>query len=299
MSGAGQHHFVENLNAGAIAIGENSTAFGQLHEYPPSPADERDPHHATAKALLVVAAEVERDAILAAVKQANHQSFRRAFSTNHTIYHTGRISRTEVTVAHVAQGTVTPDSAGPGIPELLDAVRPDFVILVGICYGLKENDPRRPQRLGDVLIASELRLIAHRKVARVREDRGRAVHASATLLDRLRTAGVDWPRRTVTSVHIGQMVSESGLVDSAWYRGQIINAYPEAIGGETDGAAVYAAAVRSQTRWGVVKAICDWGYDKSDEFQQLAAANAASLVTHMIGIGGLDPVERLHGRGDV
>jgi nucleoside phosphorylase len=295
MSGTGQYHLVENMNAGAVAIGANSTAIGQFYEHSPSRAARRDSDQATARALLVVAAEVERDAVLAAVKRVNNQPLRRDFITNHTIYRLGRISHTEVTVAHVAQGTVTPDSAGPAIPELLAAVDPQFVILVGICYGLKENDPRRPQRLGDVLIASELRLIAHRKLAAVRVDRGGAVHPSATLLDRLRTAAVDWPNPA--KVHIGQMVSESVLVNSASYRRQISKAYPEAIGGEMEGAAVYAAAVRCQTRWGVVKAICDWGYAKSDEFQQLAAANAASLVTHMIGIGGLDPVEPMHSRG--
>lgn len=290
MSGQGNEFVVGNVTAGAVAIGDHGTAVGELHQHLPVAATREETPRRSGSVLLVVAADIERDAVLAAVKRVNDKPISTRFIAHQTIYRAGRISRTEVSVAQVGQGVVTPDSAGPGVPELLDEVKPDFVILVGICYGLRENDPKRPQRLGDVLIANELRLIAHKKISRRPIDRGGAVHPSATLLDRFRTARAGWPNPA--AVHIGQMVSESVLVDSAAYRNRIIKAYPEAIGGEMEGAAVYSAAIRRQTQWGVVKAICDWGYDKTDRFQPQAAVNAASLVTHMIAIGGLDPVER-------
>jgi hypothetical protein len=34
-----------------------------------------------------------------------------------------------------------------------------------------------------------------------------------------------------------------------------------------------------------VKGICDWGFDKSSDAQQLAAANAASLVFDVVESG--------------
>lgn len=292
MNGQGSHNFINNLNAGAVSF-DGGSATGEFHQ-PTAASPAGAPRGKSgSKALLIVAAEVERNAVLAAVRTVNRVPFQRTFNAHHTIYELGRLSRVDVVLAHVAQGVVTPDSAGPAAASLLEAVRPDFVLLVGICYGLKDDDTKRPQRLGDVLVASELRLIAHKKVADDQIHRGGSVHPSAMLLDRFRTATVDWPIQA--AVHIGPMVSESVLVDSPEYRAAVKLAHPEAIGGEMEGAAVYAAAVRSQTQWGLVKAICDWGLGKTDDYQKLAADNAASLVTHMIGIGGLDPVEPSHG----
>ncbi len=38
----------------------------------------------------------------------------------------------------------------------------------------------------------------------------------------------------------------------------------------------------------MVKAICDWGFDKTKDHQEAAARNAAMFVTHLIDIGALD-----------
>jgi hypothetical protein len=40
--------------------------------------------------------------------------------------------------------------------------------------------------------------------------------------------------------------------------------------------------------WIVVKAIADWGFDKLDNFQPVAARNAAAFVVHAAREGVLD-----------
>ncbi len=52
-----------------------------------------------------------------------------------------------------------------------------------------------------------------------------------------------------------------------------------------EGAGVYAAAVRDRTEWIVVKGICDWGREKTYDFQELAAGNAAEFVLGLIERG--------------
>ncbi|MBB5873454.1 nucleoside phosphorylase [Allocatelliglobosispora scoriae] len=273
------------FTAAAVTFGDNSPAVAGGGADPSRPQPSAG---GCSRVLLVVVADVERDATIRAVTAVSGASLTRSHSRHHTIYSLGRIGRTEVTLAQVAQGTTTPDAAGVAMPALLDDVKPHFVLAVGICYGLKADDPRRPQQLGDVLIATQLRLAAHRKVAGTETDRGGAVHPSAVLLDRLRSARLDW--RNEAAVHEGPIVTESVLVDSAAYQQRIRRLYPEAIGGEMEGAGVYAAAIRSKVDWALVKGICDWGFDKDDRHQAPAAANAASFVTHMIRIGGLDPI---------
>ena len=63
---------------------------------------------------------------------------------------------------------------------------------------------------------------------------------------------------------------------------------PEAIGGEMEGAGVYAAA--GKTDWILVKAICDWAdgtkHVDKEARQKAAATNAAELVVEAIGQGG-------------
>ncbi|MEV6968583.1 hypothetical protein AB0M47_26050 [Hamadaea sp. NPDC051192] len=279
------------MNAGAVTFGDHSPAFGSLREEPvESVPTMKQPVRDKSRALLVVAADVERDATIKAITEHTGAALGRVYLEHHTVYELGQISRTDVTLAHVAQGTVTPDSAGPAAQELIDKIKPDFLILEGICYGLKDDDARSPQRLGDVLVANEIKLIAHQKISGRLVDRGGAVHPSATLLDRFRSASLDWAGPA--TVHIGPMVSESVLVNSAAYRAQIKKRYPEAIGGEMEAAGIYAAAIRGRVEWCVVKACCDWGFNKTDEAQRTAADNAASFVAHMIKIGGLDPVTR-------
>ena len=64
------------------------------------------------------------------------------------------------------------------------------------------------------------------------------------------------------------------------YRDQLKAAHPDAIGGEMEGSGIYAAAMRGKIDWALVKGICDWGHGKSDEYQHVAAQNAASFVLH-------------------
>ena len=57
---------------------------------------------------------------------------------------------------------------------------------------------------------------------------------------------------------------------------------PEAIGLEMEGAGLYSAANKRKVDWIIVKGISDWGFNKSDRWQQLAATNAAEFVKHTL-----------------
>jgi nucleoside phosphorylase len=68
---------------------------------------------------------------------------------------------------------------------------------------------------------------------------------------------------------------------------------PEAIGGDMEGAGLYAAAGVAKVDWILVKAICDWADgNKNDDAQQLAAHNAADFVRHVIQLGGWEVQSR-------
>jgi nucleoside phosphorylase len=79
------------------------------------------------------------------------------------------------------------------------------------------------------------------------------------------------------------------LVDSVSLRQALKARYPDAEGGEMEGAGVYASSVRVGTEWIVVKGICDWGWNKKWDAQELAAANAATLVLDLIAARAFAP----------
>jgi len=83
---------------------------------------------------------------------------------------------------------------------------------------------------------------------------------------------------------------DSVLVDSRSLRDELSAQHPQAIGGEMEGAGVYAAAADAKVDWIVVKAIADWGFDKSDDHQEAAARNAAAFVIHAVRERALDDV---------
>lgn len=299
MTNPDQRITIGHLNAGGVTFGDNSPVHygGQPDSVPGGRGPDGPaaaPHKSGgaprdhSKLLLIVVTPIELEATIRAVTAASGAAFTRSFVRHHTIYSLGRIGRTEVTLAQVAQGAQTPDAAAAATPALIEAVRPDFVILVGICYGLRGEDVGGPQCPGDVLVANQLLLAAHRRVADVDTERGGAVHPSPMLLDRFRTTHVDWPEPA--AVYLGPLVSESVLVNSVAYRASLRQRFPEAIGGEMEAAGVYPFAMRANVEWGVVKAICDFGAQKTDEHHRRAAENAASFLTHMVSIGGLDPV---------
>jgi uncharacterized protein YjbI with pentapeptide repeats len=75
-------------------------------------------------------------------------------------------------------------------------------------------------------------------------------------------------------------------VDNVDFRQQLKDFEPEAIGGEMEGAGLYAACQDAKTDWILVKSICDWadGHKnrKKSENQWRAAQNAAAFVVQVL-----------------
>lgn len=265
---------------------------------------------ATTNTMVLVAADVERQAVIASLQAAtgrNGPTLREARG-RHTVFDLGVVSRTHVLLAQSEQGIESPAAMMLTASGVLRERRPDFVILVGICYGLK-GEPE--QHIGDIVVGSQLQNLNWKKVqtragAEMQWVRSGRVDPSPTLLDRFRAATEDWQGATV---HRGLMLSESVLVDSAEHRTGLEQQFPDALAGEMEGAGVYAASYLEGIDWIVVKAISDWGDGTKNTVRQpegldpaaaqkLAARNAAGFLVHVLQGRGLDHLpSRVTGRG--
>ncbi|OJW83941.1 MAG: hypothetical protein BGO69_09425 [Bacteroidetes bacterium 46-16] len=161
------------------------------------------------------------------------------------------------------------------VKEAIDAIKFDFVIMLGIAFGLKQ----RKQRIGTILVSRELEDYESAKVSSdTTIQRGHNIPAGPTLLNRFDSASITYNK---AEVEIGLFISGDKLVDDKELVDQLIKNFPEAIGGEMEGTGLQSSCHREQIEWIVIKGICDWGYNKDvptkEDDQLLAIRNACDF----------------------
>jgi hypothetical protein len=160
--------------------------------------------------------------------------------------------------------------------------QPHAVLLVGIAFGVNEKD----HKIGDVLVSTQVFPYDLRRKSKDGDvSRAPRPEADVTLLDRVKHLAWSWTPENDTKARNairGPILSGETLVDSKRFRDELLQAFPTAIGGEMEGAGLYAAAARRRKPWVIIKAICDWGHHKDKTWHPLAAQNATSLVATLL-----------------
>src|SRR2546421_4772550 len=232
--------------------------------------------------LLVTVTEVEAKTVLNAFP-----AWDRSFIGDKTYYNLGIIGGARTAMVQSEMGAGGQGGALLTIWEGIQALSPSTVIMVGIAFGLQPDK----QHIGDILVSQRIRDYNPKKVSIDAYNqpqtslRGDLVSVPIRPLDRFRAGAKDWsePPR----VHFGLILSGDHLVNNLAYREQLHQLEPEAIGGEMEGAGLYAAAQRRKVDWLLVKAICDWADgNKEDTYQLQAANNAARFTLHVIAQRG-------------
>lgn len=238
-----------------------------------------------ARVLVLVVTQQERDAVLTRMRGSTGREAVADYSADRVVFRLGHVACTEVLLAQ-STGMGGLSMLGSAV-RTIEQVDPDYVILTGICFGLRPADKGLgDQRLGDVVVATEVLDAGLVKVTDSRVvERGTRVPCSPRLVDRFRAAEVGW---TGARIHSGLLISDNTLVNSRAAVSVLRERFPDGVAGEMEGVGVATATSEGfKPDWIVVKAICDWGHDKTDEFQAVAAHNAADFVARVIGSGAL------------
>lgn len=147
----------------------------------------------------------------------------------------------------------------------------------GIAFGID----REKQALGDVLVS---RMLVEYERAKIKGDRviprGQKIESSPKLLSMFRSA--ESGLISDAKMEFGVMLSGEKLVDSPTFVARLLEQEPEAIGGEMEGAGLVAIANRRQVPWIVVKAIVDWGKEKSANNGEEHQRNIARIAFDVI-----------------
>lgn len=243
-----------------------------------------------ADVLLVTTTEVEATAVFDAFIPS--EDLRRFTIDKNTYYDLGTHNGAHVVMVQSEMGAGGVAGAQATITDAIKELEPDSVVMVGVAFGVDS----KKQKIGDILISNQLMSYEPQRVGTYEHggpkgiSRGDRVHPSVRLMDRFRSGCLDWPGQKVES---GLILSGEKLVDNLRFLQQLLKIEPEAVGGEMQGAGLYAAAQREGVDWLLVKAICNWadGTKSRNEKrrQRLAAKNAAKFALHVIKEGGLAP----------
>ncbi len=207
-------------------------------------------------------------------------------ASNEVYFDAGEINGQHVMVAQSRIGSTASGASFDTVTNILDDLSPQVIIAVGIAWGAKNADG---QCIGDILLSSRLRDAQHHKVTPEKvTPRGTIVEASGTLLKTFIRAAEDSGKRT----HEGLLISIETLFDDEQHRDKFIAAdEDQAIGGEMEGSGLLMSLRSVRDRrvdWLIVKAICDWGFNKNkdpvqkEQDQINASRNAAELCVATI-----------------
>lgn len=229
----------------------------------------------TRKKIVLITATLTELKILMSVLDEKSISIGRFTNGTHT-YFNFELGGNDVYAFKSNMGSVSPGGSIISISEAMNAINPDYLIMVGIAFGLKQEK----QSIGDILVSRQLWSYEPAKITNgVEISRGDKVTASTLLLDRFGVSSLNWGK---TKVEFGLIVSGEKLVDSKQFVEKLLRSQPEAIGGEMEGTGLMSVCQHVKKDWILVKAICDWGYEKTGDYQELAACNAVEYVLQTI-----------------
>ncbi|WP_039796971.1 5'-methylthioadenosine/S-adenosylhomocysteine nucleosidase family protein [Nocardia araoensis] len=257
---------------------------------------DREKRMGNTRVLIVTVADVERDAVLDAIEGHTRKVVDPTYDGPVPVFAMGTINDAELYVVQAGtQGTSGPAGALTVTADAIRHLAPHYALIVGICYGLR---PDR-QRLGDILVSEKIKDLDHAKLVeldgRIEERlRGETVVPSPLLLNSVRAAQRSWLRRNDTAVHVGLMLAWNKLLNAEPVVNGLVAKHPDAIGGDMEGAGFQAAARVAGVESMLIKSVCDWGADKTDDAQPMAARNAAAFVLHLACSGVLShtPADR-------
>jgi nucleoside phosphorylase len=228
--------------------------------------------------MMTTATDTEDKALFQALAESG-------FSRSNTL-RTGPCFVTEYRFGHklrlyhlrTSAGSIGVNSAGAALPPTIASLAPEYVISAGICFGLKSSKyGHGHQQLGDVIVAGHVHDYESKRLGDPIRDRGERLPAGPTLLSATRIAR-DQTTRDGWEIQEGLVLSGQKLVDDKDFVERLRSDFPDAIAGEMEGNAVATACNHAQKQWIVIKGICDWGMDKEDGNQNVAASRACRLA---------------------
>jgi nucleoside phosphorylase/anti-sigma regulatory factor (Ser/Thr protein kinase) len=225
--------------------------------------------------LVITATPVETEAALFAFRPFEGENHLVRFYINDT-YTLGVFGRyAAVHVQCNSMGSASRQGSALTTIDAIDTWKPKAVVMVGIAFGKDE----KKQKLQDILVSEAVVPYEFERIGEVQKiSRAYTAPSGSTLFERAKVLNRFSDGNV--QVHYGKILSGEKVVDSQAFKYDLFNTYKEAIGGEMEGAGLFAACSRrGVSEWLLVKSICDWADgSKNKEVQKPAAETAVDFV---------------------
>ena len=226
--------------------------------------------------VLVTATDVEYHAVMGQATPIDGNKYTQTRSGGIT-FNIAMYGKYKVVIIRTGQGT---DVTSKKLQKIQEVVKAQYVIAIGICYGMKEG--KKNTRFGTILVAQRVKKIT---IAKYKDDKNELkiedCHSGKTLYDIFENYqgfalddGIDYNVNVLTGDDI--LVTESSLNARQEHKDEIQLQVPQALGGEMEAAVILGKP--DEFEGIVIKSIADWGdMDKANcapwkEFSTYAAA---------------------------
>lgn len=198
-------------------------------------------------------------------------------------YYFGVFGKYNIVHVQSNMGSIGRDSAIMTISNSVKTLKPKFVLMIGIAFGI--NDEK--QQIGDVLIAEGVIPYDNKRVGDRTIQRGQNAPSSKILLNRFKSIK-SWQHfiddTKISNPIFTQVLSGEELIDNKERRDELVHEFPFSKGGEMEGAGLYAAC-DGVADWILVKGICDFAdgnktHNKNIN-QQIAIDSALSMCLEL------------------
>lgn len=231
---------------------------------------------------LAVVNNIEKRAVLTSLRSFPETNKKYKVVCNKQTYYLGLFGFYPSVVVQSGMGIDGPMDATLTIHETIKTWKINVVIAIGVAMGLKQGK----QHFGDVLVSQTiLNYNKNKVVPKCQINRSVQPMSSISLYDRFKNC-MNWQyydeNDRKCDVHLGLIITGGSVVNDPKLAHQLRKKYPDAIGNEMEASGVWAASEREDVQWIIVKGICDWGEEKTDDYQPLAASAAVSLCKHIL-----------------
>lgn len=236
------------------------------------------PEQVNGLVVITTATESEDKALFAALGENGFSRSRRLNTGAGVAQEFVRSHIQKVVHLRTSAGSMGVNSAGGILPLAINNLDAKSIISAGICFGLKPKDQGvGKQEYGDVLFSTYIQDYETVRQGEKVELRGECLPAGVGLLQAVRIAR-DETDQNDFKIYEGIMLSGQKLVDDENFVQLLRSSYPDAIGGEMEGNALSASCIHDGRQWITIKGICDWGMEKEDGWQAIAAERACKLA---------------------
>ena len=185
----------------------------------------------------------------------------------------------KVAVIRTGQG---PRKTEAMLEKIQKEIKAQYVIAVGICYGMKEDKAK----LSDIIVAESIMDTSNRRATGdtlpARPEGYKCGKKLCATFKKNQGFEIETKDGYII-IHCGVLVSENTLVASQEYKEDTLKQITQALGGEMEGVGLMTAAEKGEYEGIVIKAIADWGNENKEPYrkwQEFAAVGAAKYVLY-------------------